>query len=122
MKNNTILVVLLLLGLGAFFYFKKEKKQSKKIHEKKQEKAIKRKPFDDTIRTPRNPKIEIVKHPKDEPPKNGHLTRFVPHTVKKGENLYSIAKKYNKSVEYLMKLNRIKRPEILFIGQKIRIS
>ncbi|MFM8917017.1 MAG: peptidoglycan DD-metalloendopeptidase family protein [Bacteroidota bacterium] len=43
------------------------------------------------------------------------------HTVKKGETLYSIARKYKTSVEKLVKLNRLKNRNALQAGQKIRV-
>lgn len=43
------------------------------------------------------------------------------HTVKKGDNLYEIAKQYGTSINKLCQLNGIKRNGILYVGQKIRI-
>lgn len=43
------------------------------------------------------------------------------HIVKKGDTLYSIAKKYNVSVQHLVSLNGIKNPNLISIGQKIYI-
>ena len=43
------------------------------------------------------------------------------HTVKKGETLYSIARKYKTTVEKLVKLNRLKNKNTLQAGQKIRV-
>jgi len=44
------------------------------------------------------------------------------HTVKKGETLSKIARRYDTSVAILLKLNNLKYNSILQIGQKIRIS
>jgi LysM repeat protein len=45
------------------------------------------------------------------------------HTVKNGETLTKIAKKYGVSVKYLRKLNpTIKNPNLIYVGQKIRIK
>jgi hypothetical protein len=44
------------------------------------------------------------------------------HTVKKGETLSKIARRYDTSVAILLKLNKLKYNSILQIGQKIRIS
>ena len=44
------------------------------------------------------------------------------YTVKKGDTLSHIAKRYNTSVSRLVKLNGIKNPNLIYEGQKIRIS
>lgn len=44
------------------------------------------------------------------------------HTVKKGETLYAIARKYKTTVEKLVKLNRLKNKNTLQAGQKIRVK
>jgi len=44
------------------------------------------------------------------------------HTVSSGENLSSIAKRYNTTVNELVKLNNIKNPNLININQKIRIT
>lgn len=44
------------------------------------------------------------------------------HTVKKGETLYSISRKYRTTVEKLVKLNRLKNKNALQAGQKIRVK
>ena len=43
------------------------------------------------------------------------------HTVKKGETLSSIARKYHTTVSKLCKLNHIKETSILQIGQKLKV-
>lgn len=43
------------------------------------------------------------------------------HTVKKGDTLYAIARKYHTTVSKLCKLNHIKETSILSLGQKIRV-
>lgn len=43
------------------------------------------------------------------------------HTVKKGDTLYAIAKKYHTTVDKLCKLNKIKETSILSLGQKIKV-
>lgn len=43
------------------------------------------------------------------------------HTVKKGDTLYAIARKYHTTVDKLCKLNRIKETSILSLGQKIKV-
>ena len=44
------------------------------------------------------------------------------YTVKSGDTLSGIAKKYNTSVSALVKLNNIANPNLIFVGQKIRIK
>lgn len=44
------------------------------------------------------------------------------HTVKKGDTLGAIAKKYGRSVKQLMSWNNIKNANSLSIGQRIRVS
>ena len=43
------------------------------------------------------------------------------HTVERGENFYTISKKYNTSPEFLMKLNKIKNAQSLSIGQRLTV-
>ena len=43
------------------------------------------------------------------------------YTVKKGDTLSAIAKKYNTTVSELVKLNGIKNPDIIKVGQKITL-
>ncbi len=43
------------------------------------------------------------------------------HVVKKGDTLYSIAKKYHTTVAKLCKINHIKEESILSLGQKIKL-
>lgn len=44
------------------------------------------------------------------------------HTVKKGETLTSIAKKYKTTISKLVKLNKLKNPNLIIPGQKLRIK
>lgn len=43
------------------------------------------------------------------------------YTVQKGDNLSAIAKKYNTSVSKLVELNKIKNPNLILVGQKIKL-
>ncbi|UCZ52158.1 LysM peptidoglycan-binding domain-containing protein [Bacillus shivajii] len=43
------------------------------------------------------------------------------HTVHPGETLWSIANRYNVSLDALMQVNTIHHPNILYIGQTLRI-
>lgn len=44
------------------------------------------------------------------------------HTVKKGDTLSAIAKKYGSSVQQLMKWNNLKNANALRIGQRLKVS
>lgn len=44
------------------------------------------------------------------------------HVIQQGETLYRISVKYNVSVDYLLKLNNIKSPDLIKAGQKLRIK
>lgn len=45
----------------------------------------------------------------------------VTYTIKKGDTLSGIAKKYNTTVEKLVELNNIKDADKIYVGQKIRV-
>ena len=44
------------------------------------------------------------------------------HTVKQGDTLYALAKKYHTTVDKICKLNKIKETTILQIGRKLRVK
>ena len=44
------------------------------------------------------------------------------HTVKQGDTLYAIAKKYHTTVDKICKLNKIKETTVLQIGRKLRVK
>ena len=43
------------------------------------------------------------------------------YSVDKGYTLWKLAKKYNTTIEELVKINDIENPEIIIIGQKLII-
>jgi LysM repeat protein len=46
---------------------------------------------------------------------------YIEYTVQKGDILYTIAKEHNVTVEDILAINQISRPESLTVGQVIRI-
>ncbi|MGJ3205867.1 LysM domain-containing protein [Geobacillus thermoleovorans] len=42
--------------------------------------------------------------------------------MQKGDTLTAIAKRYNTSVQNLVKLNNIKNPDLILVGQKLRVK
>jgi len=48
--------------------------------------------------------------------------KVVYHTVKKGDTLYGISKKYGTTVAIICKLNKIKPTDILDLGQKLKVK
>lgn len=44
------------------------------------------------------------------------------YTVKKGDTLSHIAKRFGTTVDNLVKLNNIKNPNLIYVGQKLKIS
>jgi membrane-bound lytic murein transglycosylase D len=55
-------------------------------------------------------------------PKNENKNKAKYHKVTSGDNLYNLAKKYKTSVNSIIKLNRNINPDILSLGQRIRIK
>ncbi|WP_407649686.1 glucosaminidase domain-containing protein [Thermaerobacillus caldiproteolyticus] len=44
------------------------------------------------------------------------------YVVKKGDTLTAIAKRYNTTVQNLVKLNKIKNPDLILVGQKLKLK
>ncbi len=61
-----------------------------------------------------------LKIPYEENNDNTFDVDYLIYTVKKGDSLYSIARKYNMSVEDLIKLNNLKT-NVLTIGQQLKV-
>ena len=74
------------------------------------------------IRTPNNETtvIEECIGPDYTPPDTNTTPILTTYTVKSGDNLYAIAKKYNTSASAIANLNNLPN-SILFIGQKLKI-
>ena len=47
---------------------------------------------------------------------------FFYHYVESGETLFSISKKFNTNLDKLKKINKIKKKNIIFVGQKLKIQ
>ena len=61
----------------------------------------------------------LKEEPKKEEPKKDTKTYY---TIKKGDTLSAIAKKYNTTVDQLVKWNNIKNKNLIYAGQKIRVK
>lgn len=55
-------------------------------------------------------------------PDSADKNNKIVHTVKSGDNLWDISKKYGVSVEQIMRLNNLDKKAVLKIGQKLRIN
>lgn len=64
---------------------------------------------------------EIANKPVEETTTTQPKTKPSIHTVKKGDTLYAIARKYQTTVSKLCKLNHIKEESILSLGQKLKV-
>lgn len=67
------------------------------------------------------PEATLARAEKENPYKSGHSARKT-HTVKKGETLSKIAKKYGMSQTSLRKLNGLGNSDKLSIGQKLKLK
>lgn len=54
-------------------------------------------------------------------PVDHYDTNHVLYTIKRGDTLYSIARKYNTTIANLVMLNRIQNPNLIYVGRVIRI-
>lgn len=67
-----------------------------------------------------NTSVEKSAQPKQNANKPTSTAKY--HTVKQGDTLYAIAKKYHTTVDKICKLNKIKETTILQIGRKLRVK
>lgn len=75
--------------------------------------------------TSQNPSIKESPKPKLDPQKiitnpKINTTAYITHSVKRGETLYSISRKYDVSVTEISELNKLKKTSLSF-GQKLKI-
>lgn len=52
---------------------------------------------------------------------NSYNTNHILYKIKYGDTLYSIARRYNTSIANIVRLNRIKNPNLIYAGETIRI-
>ena len=48
-------------------------------------------------------------------------TNYITYKIKRGDTLWSISRRYGVSIAYLVKLNRIKNPNLIYAGSNILI-
>lgn len=60
---------------------------------------------------------QIIKIPQD----NLSAANHTSHIVKKGETLWTIARQYNLTMDSILTTNNITNPELIYIGQQIKI-
>ena len=63
-------------------------------------------------------KITINNSNVNETSEMGHII----YTVKRGDNLWNIAKRYGTTVQNIVEINMINNPNLIYSGQKLRIS
>lgn len=76
--------------------------------------------------------IAVVRFIKDDPEdkketkqnnfNNNLQVEYEYYTVKSGDTLSKIAKKYNTTIDNLVKLNNIKNPNIIYVGDKLKVK
>lgn len=67
-------------------------------------------------------KVNQLLSAKSQPKTNVTTTTKIYYVVKSGDNLTKIAKKFNTSVDKIVKLNNIKNKNLIFVGQKLRVK
>jgi len=79
-----------------------------------------------TLREKEKKQHEIEKKKKEKADKKEKerikKAKTLTHTIKSGDTLYSISKKYNTTVDKLCKLNNMKPTDILDLGRKIKVK
>ena len=88
---------------------------AKDIKQATPEKQVNAENKQQTANTATSKKIEV-------PVKEAVQSEGIYHSIKAGDTLYSLAKKYGTTIEKLCELNNIKDNIVLKIGQKIRCS
>jgi len=69
------------------------------------------------------PAADTQTQSKDKPvtDKTGEVKEFKVHIVQDGESLSTIAKKYNVTVDAIVKLNNISNADFIVVGQELKI-
>lgn len=86
-----------------------------------EENLLKKNHFQKTLATAISSSIQDYFDGTGKSPETDDEIKTVEYTIKKGDTLFSIAKKSNTELEILLKLNDLKRDDTVFIGQGIRI-
>lgn len=73
------------------------------------------------LKSKQTPKLEPKSQPKSTP-KAIRNSKYITYIVKNGDTLSEIASKYNTSIENIVKLNKIKDPNKIYVGQLLRIK
>lgn len=63
----------------------------------------------------------IGKLPEVEDNISGNTTQTITYTVKRGDTLWAISRRYGTTVQELVRINNIKNPNLIFPGQKLQI-
>lgn len=101
---------------------KPELTQETKLEQKKEVKTIVHEGsrVDLDSMSPENSGTPIQQQPKVQ--EQAQTSEAVYHTIAAGENLYRIAKKYNTTVDIILKLNNLKNADKIIEGQKLRVK
>jgi N-acetylmuramoyl-L-alanine amidase len=91
------------------------------ISNAREESLLKKNHFQKTLATAISSSIQDYFDGTDKPPGTGDEMKTAEYSIKKGDTLFSIAKKANTELDVLLKLNNLKREDTVYIGQEILI-